>query len=491
MAAAFAGLALLGLGAIIVLAILGNDDIRHGIEAAIGEAREAVIAGITEARQDIETFLADVSLRAANIKLVLNPADAAAQQEKFSAEGVIQAGIITDQFETALNSYLDGSAVNFNMDGLEYVMSGDAGLDAQAAFVRYFSADGQMFEALEIAANTEDWALDVLVPVAIDFMTTTMPGISPGEILNQVVHKTGIDPMQLAHEFEVYYADNPVAIDELIVAVGLIQARIDENTVVDTTGVTSGVGTTAASGSVPLVDVPVDAKLVTENMTAATQAWADDMVAAMPAAVTLAVTEANGDMTVAATSMTQPFVDAFTTSFSPEGTVTSIWSTFLTGFTTGVVQLGTTVASTMPTIQNATIAAFGNIIGVVNNADSTLRRMLNTLHALTAAPFRVVIDIQTNGSMPAFAGATPNGSHAGGLDNVPFDNYLANLHQGEMVLTREEAEGYRAGNALPGRQSEVSIDNSSPTVIINGVQNFDEFLREASRRGLSFDKYRR
>lgn len=37
----------------------------------------------------------------------------------------------------------------------------------------------------------------------------------------------------------------------------------------------------------------------------------------------------------------------------------------------------------------------------------------------------------------------PNGSHAGGLDYVPFDNYIAALHRGEMVLTSYEAEMYR------------------------------------------------
>lgn len=36
-------------------------------------------------------------------------------------------------------------------------------------------------------------------------------------------------------------------------------------------------------------------------------------------------------------------------------------------------------------------------------------------------------------------------SHASGLDYVPFDNYPARLHEGEAVLTREEANNYRKG----------------------------------------------
>lgn len=40
----------------------------------------------------------------------------------------------------------------------------------------------------------------------------------------------------------------------------------------------------------------------------------------------------------------------------------------------------------------------------------------------------------------------PDGSHASGLDYVPRDNYLANLHKGEAVLTRSEAEVWRNGD---------------------------------------------
>lgn len=40
---------------------------------------------------------------------------------------------------------------------------------------------------------------------------------------------------------------------------------------------------------------------------------------------------------------------------------------------------------------------------------------------------------------------TVQGSHATGLDYVPFDNYRANLHKGEAVLTAREASDYRQG----------------------------------------------
>lgn len=42
------------------------------------------------------------------------------------------------------------------------------------------------------------------------------------------------------------------------------------------------------------------------------------------------------------------------------------------------------------------------------------------------------------------------GGRAGGLDYVPYNNYVANLHRGEMVLTADEADAYRRGNSGGG-----------------------------------------
>ena len=43
-----------------------------------------------------------------------------------------------------------------------------------------------------------------------------------------------------------------------------------------------------------------------------------------------------------------------------------------------------------------------------------------------------------------------DGSHASGLDYVPYNNYVANLHRGEMVLTARQAENYRNGGKTGG-----------------------------------------
>lgn len=45
-----------------------------------------------------------------------------------------------------------------------------------------------------------------------------------------------------------------------------------------------------------------------------------------------------------------------------------------------------------------------------------------------------------------------NGSHRTGLDKVPFDGYVAQLHKGEKILPRREAQAYREGTSMPDRQ---------------------------------------
>lgn len=51
----------------------------------------------------------------------------------------------------------------------------------------------------------------------------------------------------------------------------------------------------------------------------------------------------------------------------------------------------------------------------------------------------VNVNANSNGAVPV------NGSHASGLDYVPFDGYIAQLHKGEMVVPAEEASMLRGG----------------------------------------------
>lgn len=69
----------------------------------------------------------------------------------------------------------------------------------------------------------------------------------------------------------------------------------------------------------------------------------------------------------------------------------------------------------------------------------------------------VNVDVNSSGT---------DGSHAGGLDYVPYNNYVATLHRGEMVLTSAEATQYRKGNENAAGGMTINID-------INGIQFSD------------------
>lgn len=54
------------------------------------------------------------------------------------------------------------------------------------------------------------------------------------------------------------------------------------------------------------------------------------------------------------------------------------------------------------------------------------------------------VNVNVNGS------SSSNRRHAGGLDYVPYNDYVANLHKGEMVLTAREADEYRKNGVQGG-----------------------------------------
>lgn len=72
-----------------------------------------------------------------------------------------------------------------------------------------------------------------------------------------------------------------------------------------------------------------------------------------------------------------------------------------------------------------------------------------------------------SGVVSGFTGSSKtNGSHANGLDYVPYDGYVAELHKGERVLTRTENEAYTRG------QHEKDNENRDKTTSTGDTFNF-------------------
>lgn len=66
------------------------------------------------------------------------------------------------------------------------------------------------------------------------------------------------------------------------------------------------------------------------------------------------------------------------------------------------------------------------------------------------------VDVNVNAS----GASAIDGSHASGLQYVPFDGYLAQLHRGEAVLPADEAAAYRSGQA-GGKTFNLTINTQS------------------------------
>lgn len=99
-------------------------------------------------------------------------------------------------------------------------------------------------------------------------------------------------------------------------------------------------------------------------------------------------------------------------------------------------------------------AVIDGIIDGISAAWDSLVSWFNGLWDNLFGNRSVNVDVNSSGA---------DGSHAGGLDYVPYNNYVANLHRGEMVLTSAEATEYRKGNENAAGGMTFNID-------INGIQ---------------------
>lgn len=88
----------------------------------------------------------------------------------------------------------------------------------------------------------------------------------------------------------------------------------------------------------------------------------------------------------------------------------------------------------------------GNAVidGIIDGISAAWNGLVSWFNGLWDSLFgnrSVNVDVNSSGT---------TGGRAGGLDYVPYNNYIANLHRGEMVLTADEAEAYRRGNSGVG-----------------------------------------
>lgn len=107
------------------------------------------------------------------------------------------------------------------------------------------------------------------------------------------------------------------------------------------------------------------------------------------------------------------------------------------------------------------------VMQAMDYASSSADAQLDQLKAMVQGIVDVNDSVQTvTQAIAALQGWTSvNGSHAGGLYRVPYDGYIAELHQGERVLTADEAKAF---DALPA-----SLPVSSPAANLTRYQSRD------------------
>lgn len=103
----------------------------------------------------------------------------------------------------------------------------------------------------------------------------------------------------------------------------------------------------------------------------------------------------------------------------------------------------------------------------------------------------VYYDVKPRVTYPTVSGSggSYDGSHATGLDYVPYDNYLANLHRGESVLRADDAAAWRAAqHGAGGSDALEAVAGALEGVASQPINVFidSEKVAEAVREPLSY-----
>jgi TP901 family phage tail tape measure protein len=151
-------------------------------------------------------------------------------------------------------------------------------------------------------------------------------------------------------------------------------------------------------------------------------------------------------------------------------TVSAVWSTVWNG-------IKTKAASSI----NSVIGGINKMIGVINRIPGVNIPIIPKVNwgssgskAKGGSPMSMSQHVQ----MVKYAH-----SHAGGLSNVPYDQYAASLHKGERVLTRSENEAYTRGNGRNTYQFGDIIIQGGPTDKVTVIRLMDAIANEIEAAG--------
>lgn len=116
-----------------------------------------------------------------------------------------------------------------------------------------------------------------------------------------------------------------------------------------------------------------------------------------------------------------------------------------------------------------TIAGFQRMKDRVGSALDAIKEKWQAVKEFFKNPIKGVVKVAGNIKDKVMGGLP---SHATGLDSVPYDNYAANLHKDEMILTAKASKAYRSLGgtkdnlpSLRGISKETITNNASKNII--------------------------
>lgn len=123
----------------------------------------------------------------------------------------------------------------------------------------------------------------------------------------------------------------------------------------------------------------------------------------------------------------------------------------------------------------------GNVIMDFGGAEDSAKKAADAVNEVKKAtdnlPKTVDIDVNINvhsskitlpdGTNLTIEDDEIDGSHAGGLPYVPYDGYIAELHRGERVLTRSDADSYRKSGGSGGATGPIQASATLQAGTIN------------------------
>lgn len=150
-----------------------------------------------------------------------------------------------------------------------------------------------------------------------------------------------------------------------------------------------------------------------------------------------------------------------------------------------------------PTMSTPTKAPLPSIISSVGSSKNQTKKSTNIINNNSVtnykkeSPVVSLLNLKPKISVPVMTAINipptkKDGSHLNGLSRVPYDNYVANLHEGEAVLTKSEAETWR-GNKYSNTFISNRNSSDNPQVIDQSV-NVEKIIIEIPVTGIGVDE---